>query len=77
MLINCVCVFSDVRKLGRDFEGVKTDEIINLCIDLGVFANSVLPFQQRWSMEKLVEYFVSNIQTCLIWVYILKWAHSP
>lgn len=62
--------------MGRDFEGVKTDSIVNLCVDLGVLANSVLPFQQRWSMEKLVEYFVSKYylekQELHIKVYSLK-----
>lgn len=56
--ISFIDLSSDVRKLGRDFSGVNSDEIVNLCVDLGVLANSVLPFQQRWSMEKLVEYFV-------------------
>lgn len=52
-------VFSDIRKLARDFAGIEAEAIINNCVDCGVLANTVLPVRQRWSMEKLVDYCVS------------------
>ncbi|XP_018569688.1 Werner Syndrome-like exonuclease [Anoplophora glabripennis] len=49
-------VKNDVRKLARDYVGFDSDRLIENCIDIGVFANSVLPVTQRWSLEKLVDY---------------------
>lgn len=53
------CFFSDVRKLARDFIGFDVQKMVENCIELGHIANNVVPNRQRWSMEKLVDQFVS------------------
>lgn len=37
--------------------------MVENCIELGHIANKVVPNKQRWSMEKLVDTFVSIIET--------------
>ncbi|KAG5890857.1 hypothetical protein JTB14_016290 [Gonioctena quinquepunctata] len=49
---------NDVRKLARDFVGFDGDKMVENCIDLGVFANSILPTTHRWSLEKLVDHLL-------------------
>jgi len=51
-----VNIKNDVRKLSRDFAIFDVDKLIANCVDSGVLANTILPFTQRWSMEKLVDY---------------------
>lgn len=51
---------SDVRKLARDFIGFDVAKMITNCIELGHIANNIVPIRQRWSMEKLVNQFVSH-----------------
>lgn len=55
--ITGVNIKNDIRKLCRDFKGLfDVDQLLANCIDSGVMANKILPFTQRWSMEKLVDY---------------------
>lgn len=51
--------FSDVRKLARDFNGFDVIKLIENCIELGHIANRIIPLGKRWSMENLVDKFVS------------------
>lgn len=51
--------YSDFRKLERDFPEVKVQKMIDQCLDLGVWCNSVLDTSGRWSMERLVRQIVN------------------
>lgn len=53
--------FSDITKLSKDFDGLDNAKMYQNCIDLGHIANNIVPIRQRWSMEKLVNHFVSLI----------------
>ncbi|CRK89102.1 CLUMA_CG002570, isoform A [Clunio marinus] len=49
-----VNIKNDLRKLERDFPIIKTERMIQNCIDLGVWYNQVFNSSGRWSMERLV-----------------------
>lgn len=49
-----VNIKNDLRKLERDFPQVKSDFLVDKCIDLGVWYNEVSGSGGRWSMERLV-----------------------
>lgn len=46
----------------RDFPEVNAQKMIDQCIDLGVYCNSVWNTGGRWSMERLVWHVVSKFQ---------------
>lgn len=52
--------YSDFRKLERDFPEVSVQKMIDQCVDLGVYCNSVMNTGGRWSMANLVSYIVSH-----------------
>lgn len=52
---------SDCRKLERDFPEVSGQKMIDQCVDLGVYCNSVMNTGGRWSMERLVWYLVCTL----------------
>jgi werner syndrome-like exonuclease len=56
-----VNIKNDFRKLQRDFPEVDSQELIDRCVDLGVYCNQVCSTSGRWSMERLVAYVVSEI----------------
>ncbi|KAL3289660.1 hypothetical protein HHI36_023068 [Cryptolaemus montrouzieri] len=68
---------NDVRKLSRDFQVSDVDKIIENCIDCGTFANEVLPFTQRWSLEGLVEYLLNMRISKDKKVRMSKWSIIP
>jgi werner syndrome-like exonuclease len=49
-----VNIKNDLRKLERDYPIIKTDKMIERCIDLGPMYNDVCGSSGRWSMERLV-----------------------
>lgn len=49
-----VNIKNDLRKLERDFPNVKSDPLVEKCLDLGVWYNDVFNLSGRWSMERLV-----------------------
>lgn len=49
-----VNIKNDLRKLERDFPQIKSEDLIEKCIDLGVWYNKVTGSGGRWSMERLV-----------------------
>ncbi|XP_037046498.1 Werner Syndrome-like exonuclease isoform X2 [Bradysia coprophila] len=49
-----VNIKNDCRKLGRDFEEVDSQLMIDHCVDLGVWCNKVINSSGRWSMARLV-----------------------
>lgn len=53
-------VFSDCRKLERDFKEVNSQLMIDQCLDLGVWCNHVINSSGRWSMARLVVHLVSD-----------------
>jgi werner syndrome-like exonuclease len=53
-----VNIKNDFRKLQRDFPEVDSQELIDRCVDLGVYCNQVCSTSGRWSMERLVAYVV-------------------
>lgn len=62
-LSKCIIyVFSDFRKLERDFPTVKSQTMVDQCVDLGVWCNDVTNSGGRWSMENLVRFIVSAKQ---------------
>ena len=74
------CINSDFRKLARDFAEVNADELIEKCVDLGVWCNQVCSTGGRWSLERLTNYIVSNFlyfaniyKIILYMFYILGW----
>lgn len=58
-------LISDLRKLERDFPEVKTQKMIDQCVDLGVYCNDVMGTGGRWSMANLVSHIVSF---CLVFL---------
>lgn len=50
-----VNIKNDFRKLERDFPEAKSQEMIDRCIDLGPWTNSILDTSGRWSLENLVK----------------------
>ncbi|KAJ3622963.1 hypothetical protein MTP99_019228 [Tenebrio molitor] len=75
--ITGVNIKNDIRKLSRDFSGFDGDRIVENCIDSGVLANKILPFQQRWSMEKLIGYLLKMKISKDNKVRMSKWHISP
>ncbi|XP_044257076.1 Werner Syndrome-like exonuclease [Tribolium madens] len=75
--ITGVNIKNDIRKLSRDFSGFDVEKIIENCVDSGVLANQVLPFQQRWSMEKLVTFLLKMTICKDNKVRMSKWHVSP
>lgn len=51
-------VYSDFRKLQRDYPAVDSQKMIDRCRDLGVWCNEVMNTGGRWSMERLVMHIV-------------------
>lgn len=49
-----VNIKNDLRKLERDFPNVKSEPLVEKCLDLGVWYNDVFNSSGRWSMERLV-----------------------
>lgn len=72
-----ICVKNDVRKLHRDFPGFDVDKAVDNCIDLGVMANTVAGFTQRWSLEKLVLHFFEMRISKDKAVRMSKWHVAP
>jgi werner syndrome-like exonuclease len=56
-----VNIKNDFRKLQRDFPEVNSQALIDQCIDLGPYCNSICSTSGRWSMERLVAYVVSIV----------------
>lgn len=54
VILHGVNIKNDLRKLERDFPLIKSDPLIEKCLDLGVFYNEVYNSSGRWSMERLV-----------------------
>lgn len=54
VLLHGVNVKNDFRKLERDFPHIKSDPLIEKCLDLGVWYNEIFNSSGRWSMERLV-----------------------
>lgn len=54
VVLHGVNVKNDLRKLERDFPNMKSDPLVEKCIDLGVWYNEVFNSSGRWSMERLV-----------------------
>lgn len=52
-------VYSDFRKLERDYPAVNSQKLVDQCVDLGVWCNEVTNSSGRWSMENLVKFIVS------------------
>lgn len=52
-------VFSDFRKLHRDFPEVKPDLLISQCKDLGMWWNAIHGTRGLWSLERLVKLIVN------------------
>ncbi|RZC41205.1 Werner Syndrome-like exonuclease [Asbolus verrucosus] len=75
--ITGINIKNDIKKLSRDFTGFDTAKIINNCIDSGVLANTILPFQNRWSMEKLITYLLNVKIDKNKKVRMSKWHVSP
>lgn len=53
-------VYSDVWKLGRDFDISVSSIVQNNIIELRAFANQVFGIRSNWSLERLVLYVVSH-----------------
>ncbi|EFA11337.1 3'-5' exonuclease [Tribolium castaneum] len=75
--ITGVNIKNDIRKLSRDFAGFDVEKNIENCIDSGVLANQILPFQQRWSMERLVTFLLKMTISKDNKVRMSKWHVSP
>lgn len=56
---NHLYLYSDFRKLERDFKEVNSQLLIDHCRDLGVWCNEVINSSGRWSMARLVRHIVS------------------
>lgn len=56
-------MYSDLRKLQRDYPEVDAQRMIDRCVDLGPWCNEVCNTGGRWSMERLVMYLVRLDQT--------------
>lgn len=61
VVLHGVNIKNDLRKLERDFPEVKTQKMIDQCVDLGVYCNDVMATGGRWSMANLVSY-ICNLQ---------------
>lgn len=53
-------LFSDFRKLGRDYPEINSDDLIVNGLDLGVWCNEVCETGGRWSLDRLAGYVVST-----------------
>lgn len=60
---------SDCRKLERDFPEVNGQKMVDQCVDLGVYCNSVMNTGGRWSMERLVWYLVCIFYIIAYYIY--------
>lgn len=54
-------MFSDFRKLGRDFPEINSDDLIVNGLDLGVWCNEVCETGGRWSLDRLAAYTVKKL----------------
>ncbi|XP_067627210.1 3'-5' exonuclease [Eurosta solidaginis] len=72
-----VNIKSDFRKLARDFPEVNADELIEKCIDLGVWCNKVCQTGGRWSLERLANYIVEKAVDKNKKVRMSKWHIIP
>lgn len=52
-ILHGVNIKNDLRKLARDFPCFNGDKLIEKCLDLGEFYNSVFNSQERWSLDRL------------------------
>lgn len=52
--------FSDIWKLGRDFNFRVQDIVDNNCVDIAVLARTVLKTTELWNLKTLVNYLVSS-----------------
>jgi werner syndrome-like exonuclease len=48
IILHGVNIKNDLRKLGRDFPIINSDRLIEKCVDLGTYYNSVFASSQRW-----------------------------
>ena len=50
--------FSDIWKLGRDFDFPSREVIRDSMVDLGVLANQVLSCKENWSLDGICQHLV-------------------
>lgn len=52
-ILHGVNIKCDLRKLEKDFPNIKSDPLIEKCVELGTFYNQVFNSSERWSLANL------------------------
>ncbi|XP_017102313.3 3'-5' exonuclease [Drosophila bipectinata] len=72
-----VNIKADFRKLQRDYPEVSADALIEKCVDLGVWCNTICETGGRWSLERLANFICRKAMDKSKKVRMSKWHVIP
>lgn len=76
-ILHGVNIKNDLRKLARDFPCFNGDKLIEKCLDLGDFYNTVFGSKEKWSLDRLTAQTINHRVDKSRQLRMSNWNWSP